>query len=797
MELVGLVLHEKYKIYEQTGTSGAATVCLARNITTSDVVTVLVLEPPVAREASIERRFLRSGEMGCRSKHPYVVPIEDYGQEQELCFMVVRHDQQEETLAELERKNGALPMVQAAWLCSCIASALEGALAYGGIPFHGALRPANIIVTPSGDPKVTGFGIAPSSGTLDSVLGESAMAYVAPEQSDGRPLDARTDLYALGVMLCEMMVQRAPTISEVRSFLAFEGAARMEEFLTGVPDRLRPVLSGLLQWDPDERFASPGEVVEALENAGFPAPQRPQMEPTGPGWERGPDLSSVSAPEPLLLQVPMVGMGELYAQEKTGGHPLTSEAEPADGVAPNTDVPRPEEGFTWETAAPPSSGPVTVQAVALPPHRRRWVAPTIAAAMIVAILAYVAIARPFKGPGDTAVIPPPSGQTVTTGGLSVLSTPPGASVVLDGIDRKTITPAALSGVVPGTHTVILHLAGYVDGQQNVMVKAGTTSTLQVVLSKKPDASKPPVEPSKPPVEPSKPPVQVETTTLHVTSTPASATIVLDGKDTGKLTPVTMAVAPGSHTVSLRIAGYVGTTRTVSVAKGGQASLSMSLTRISSASLGSLRITSTPAGAAVTVDGKAVSGKTPLTLDVSLGHHVILVALRGYETYSRTAVEVVKGIQTVIAAQLVAIPVDLSYTNSVGGFSFRYPGTWQVVQSQGSTVPLATAEVRSPTGAYVRIEVFPLNGATVQTYVAGRRTELEKLTGLTVNSAGTRTAGGIAYQDLVVVHAGSQTEYCLLQSGGSVYQLQFVAEVGLVNATASGFRTILGSFLAAP
>jgi hypothetical protein len=146
---------------------------------------------------------------------------------------------------------------------------------------------------------------------------------------------------------------------------------------------------------------------------------------------------------------------------------------------------------------------------------------------------------------------------------------------------------------------------------------------------------------------------------------------------------------------------------------------------------------------------------------------------------------------------VAIPVDLSYTNSVGGFSFRYPGTWQVVQSQGSTVPLATAEVRSPTGAYVRIEVVPLNGATVQTYLAGLRTDLEKLTGLTVNSAGTRTAGGIVYQDLVVVHAGSQTEYCLLQSGGSVYQLQFVAEVGLVNATAPGFRTMLGSFLAAP
>jgi hypothetical protein len=65
--------------------------------------------------------------------------------------MVTRFGQQGATLAELERKNGALPMVQAVWICSCVASALEGAVAYGGIPFHGGLRPTSVIVTPSGD----------------------------------------------------------------------------------------------------------------------------------------------------------------------------------------------------------------------------------------------------------------------------------------------------------------------------------------------------------------------------------------------------------------------------------------------------------------------------------------------------------------------------------------------------------------------------------------------------------------------------------------------------------------------
>lgn len=780
-----------------------ATVCLARDVETSAVVTALVLEPPITRDAGTVRRFLRSAEMGCRSGHPYVAPIETYGQEQDICYMVTRYGQQGATLAELERKSGALPMVQAVWICSCVASALEGAVAYGGIPFHGALRPAGVIVTPSGDAQVTGFGTAPASGALDTVLGERATLYAAPEQTDGRAVDVRTDLYALGTMLYEMLARRVPSVSEVRSFLTLEGSAHMEQFLKNIPKQLHPVLSGLLEWDPDERFASPGDVIEALEKAGFPAPQRPLMEPVGPGRQHGPVLDSIATPEPVPLAVPMVGMGELYLQEKTGERPPMEELVSLVGVAGSTEVPPSEEGSSWETATLSSVEPVASPAVPLPPHRRHWVVPVMAGVLVAAALMYVVIARPFKGgpstPDETAVNPP-SGQTVTTGALSVTSTPSGASIILDGTDRRTTTPATLTGVAPGSHTVLVRLTGYADVRQNVTVTSGTTSALHLGLSKKPDASKLPVEPSEPPVEPGAPPVtppaQVETT-LYVTSTPGSAAIVLDGKATGRLTPATIVVASGSHTISLTLAGYARATRTVSVANRGQASLSVALTRTSTVTQGLLRITSTPAGAAVTIDGKTMTGKTPLTVDVALGHHTILVSLRGYEVYSHAGVEVVKGIQTAIVAQLVASPVDLSYTNSAGGFGFRYPGTWQIAQNQGSTEPLASAEARSPAGPFVRVAVVPLEGGTVHTYLAELRAELERLPGLTISETGTRTVGGIVYQHVVALHAGSQIEYCLLQSGGNVYQLQCTAEVGLLNAATPGFQTILGSFFTAP
>ncbi len=195
---------------------------------------------------------------------------------------------------------------------------------------------------------------------------------------------------------------------------------------------------------------------------------------------------------------------------------------------------------------------------------------------------------------------------------------------------------------------------------------------------------------------------------------------------------------------------------------------MSLAKIAPVAQGSLRIMSAPAGAAVSIDGKTVAGRTPLTVSVTLGHHAIRISLQGYETFARTGVEVVKGIQTVITAQLVVIPVDLSYVNRTSGIGFRYPGTWQIVENPGSGEPPASAEARSPAGPFVRIAVVPLKGGTIQTYFADLLAELEKLPGLMVSETGTRTVGSVIYRDLVVLRAGSQTEYCLLESGGNVY-----------------------------
>jgi hypothetical protein len=271
---------------------------------------------------------------------------------------------------------------------------------------------------------------------------------------------------------------------------------------------------------------------------------------------------------------------------------------------------------------------------------------------------------------------------------------------------------------------------------------------------------------------------------------------MDGKATGSRTPATLDVAPGGHLVALSLSGYATLSRSVDVTKGQHASLAVTLAKAPPVVSGLLRVTSKPAGAKVKVDGKAMAGTTPLTVSVAVGGHALQVSLQGYETYTRTRVDVVKGIETVVVAQLVPVPADKDYVNKVSGFGFRYPGTWQIVQSQGSTEPPAWAEVRSPQGASVRVTVADAGSATVESFAAALKVEMEKAGGA-VSAIGPRTVKGIAYEHVVCTLGGVRTEYCMLLSAGSIYRLACSAPVEGIAAATPGFLVVLGSFYAAP
>ena len=216
------------------------------------------------------------------------------------------------------------------------------------------------------------------------------------------------------------------------------------------------------------------------------------------------------------------------------------------------------------------------------------------------------------------------------GTLSVTSTPAGANIFLDGTDMGTVTPAILTSIIPGTHTIKLTKPGYYDWSATVTVTAGTTTPITATLT-------------------------MITGTLSVTSTPSGAIIFLDGTSTGTITPAILTnIIPGTHTIKLTKPGYYDWSSTVTVIAGTTTPIAATLTMIT----GSISVTSTPPGAIIFLDGTSTGTITPAILtNIIPGTHTIKLTKAGYYDWS-ASVTVTAGTATpVIATMTLTVSIS--------------------------------------------------------------------------------------------------------------------------------------------
>ena len=242
--------------------------------------------------------------------------------------------------------------------------------------------------------------------------------------------------------------------------------------------------------------------------------------------------------------------------------------------------------------------------------------------------------------GTATVIATLTQSSSSTGTLVITSIPDGAAVYIDGGSQGT-TPTTIS-ITAGSHTVRLTKSGYTDYQQPaITVAAGNTIPLNVnlVAATGPTSTTP----------------ATGTGSISIISSPAGASVNLDGWDKGT-TPVTIPqVKAGSHTLTLKKAGYTDKVGTI-VVEGGQIT-SVTITLIpegqNPSAFGTLTIRSTPAGANVYFDGEKVEN-TPVTLqNVPSGSHKVLLTMQNYGDYSQT-VDIASGSDKEISVALPAV-----------------------------------------------------------------------------------------------------------------------------------------------
>ena len=267
-----------YEIVSLLGVGGMGEVYRARDARLGRTVALKVLPPDVASDTGRRQRFEQEARAASALNHPNILSVFDTGESDSLVY-IVSELIDGESLREL-LKGGGLSPAKVTDLCAQVADALAAAHAAGIV--HRDLKPENIMVTRDGRAKVLDFGLAKQLApaiqdadatafmtrtTPGAVLGTAA--YMSPEQVRGIPLDHRSDLFSLGIVLYECLAGRGPferlTPVEAMTAILREDPPELPET---VPPALSQIVTHCLEKEPERRFHSARDLAFALRTAG-------------------------------------------------------------------------------------------------------------------------------------------------------------------------------------------------------------------------------------------------------------------------------------------------------------------------------------------------------------------------------------------------------------------------------------------------------------------------------------------------------------------------------------------------
>lgn len=283
------ILSDRYELGPELGHGGMARVLRGTDRQLGRHVAIKVLSPPYDRDQAFVERFRREAHAAARLNHPSIVAVYDTGSDDGTHYIVTELVEGE-TLAELLARGEPLPPQRVVDISTEIARALAAAHERGVV--HRDVKPGNVMLTPEGRVKVVDFGIARAAGVESGtrsglVLGSAP--YLSPEQARGEPGDERSDIYALGCVMYEMLTGQPPFTADTpvaTLYLHVHEQAPPPSSVGEVPADLEAIVLRCLEKDPAARFQSATEFEHALgavdnSNNTMPLPAE-DFEPTAP-----------------------------------------------------------------------------------------------------------------------------------------------------------------------------------------------------------------------------------------------------------------------------------------------------------------------------------------------------------------------------------------------------------------------------------------------------------------------------------------------------------------------------------
>jgi len=653
----------RYKIIGEVGKGAMGVVYKATDPTIGRTVALKTMRVDVHGIESEEmlQRFRNEAKAAGVMKHSNIVTIHDAG-EQDGMFYIAMECIEGVTLHRQLADKRVIPVENVVEYSRQVCAGLDYAHSHGVV--HRDVKPANIMIEPSGAVKIMDFGIAKSGGTGMTTAGQvlGTPNYMSPEQVKGRPLDGRSDLFSFGVILYEMVTGEKPftgqNVTTIVYKIVHENPIPPRDLDVTIHPGLSWIITKALAKSPDDRFQSGSELVEALQNykaygpSGEPttgvATRSTSSADTGQSAAMAPvakaaKKKAAGAPSKLPPQLqkglttlamrPMyafagflalgllvASLGYTYyrhrvaasedspAQQTTAAAQQTSSPPPVESLPSQTTGSQPASGGTGQA----SGANTTAEPVSKPPEKP------------------VSSAKQRSRPVRVTSSPMTSGRNAAPGSgeMRLTSYPSGAQVQIDGWTEPTwITPFSSPSMSAGKHSVVFSKGGYITQTQTAEVAAGQTTTLHATL-----------------------PVSVST--LSVTSDPAGAAILVDGKETGRLTPAKIAVEKGGHKIVVRKTGFADASVSTDITEGETFEFAPKLQPGSSESAigklksffggiptgkGELDVRSDPKGADIIVNGRPFEKKAPAKIILDPGTYSIALKLEGYKPVQRTMI----------------------------------------------------------------------------------------------------------------------------------------------------------------